>query len=108
MPPRTKKTTSTAPDAETVNGADDTWPAPVPIGDTSVLVKHYLDWPASADDLLIAGRLHKWAEKILDGDDYATVWVPLDPTNRQVGEFLLALEKISGIPFVTSVGSPAN
>ncbi len=86
----------------------DTWPKPVPIGGTTVLVKEYLDWPSSADELLIAGRLFKWAEKILAGDDYANVWVPLDPTNRQVGEFLLALEKISGIPFVTSLGSPTT
>lgn len=80
----------------------------VPIADTVVRVKHYLDWPVSADELLIAGRLHKWAEKVIVGDDFRTVWVPLDPTNRQVSEFILNLEKISGVPFVTQAGSPTT
>ncbi len=80
----------------------------VPIADTVVRVKHYLDWPVSADERLIAGRLHLWAEKVLEGDDYRTVWVPLDPTNRQVAAFIQDLEKITGIPFVTQAGSPTT
>jgi hypothetical protein len=79
----------------------------VPLGDTSVRVKHYLDWPTSADEYFIAGRLTIWAQKILHGDDY-TVWEKVDPTNRQTAEFIRALEKITGIPFVTSAGSPTT
>ncbi len=80
----------------------------VSVAGTVVRVKHYLDWPVSADELLIAGRIHKWAEKVIAGDDYRDVWVPLDPTNRQVGEFLRNLEEITGIPFVTQAGSPTT
>ncbi len=126
MPPRKKATAAAVAEtsdtkADTASGDldalrdevaaeddNDVWPKPVPLGDPTVLAKHYLDWPGSADELLLAGRLTKWAEKILHGDDYATVWAPLDPTNRQIGEFLVALEKISGIPFVTYAGSPPS
>lgn len=80
----------------------------VALCDTTVRVKHYLDWPSAADEYLIAGRITKWAEDILYADDYAKVWVPLRPTNRHVGAFLLALEEASGIPFVTQAGSPTT
>jgi hypothetical protein len=92
MPPRTRKAETPPGDLDgkaPANGAD-------------------LDGPTSADEYFIAGRLTIWASKILHGDDYAKVWEPLDPTNRQVAEFIQALEKITGIPFVGSAGSPTT
>jgi hypothetical protein len=125
MPPRTKKAETPPGDLAgktPANGTDlDAMRAEVaaepdaaadimvvPIGATSVRVLHYLDWPTSADEYFIAGRLTIWASKILHGDDYAKVWEPLDPTNRQTAEFIQALEKITGIPFVGSAGSPTT
>lgn len=125
MPPRTKKAETPPGDLDSktpANGADlDALRAEVsagpdaaadvmvvPIGGTSVRVKHYLDWPSSADEYFIAGRLTIWASKILAGGDYTKVWEPLDPTNRQVAEFIKNLETITGIPFVTSAGSPTT
>lgn len=124
MPPRIKKATPPADlaDKAPANGTDldalraevaaepdaDDGVKVVPLGDTAVRVKHYLDWPASADELLIAGRLSRWAEKIVVPEDYAGVWQPMDPTNRQVVEFITSLEKITGIPFGVHIASPAS
>ncbi|GAA2346969.1 hypothetical protein [Dactylosporangium salmoneum] len=83
-------------------------PYVVAIGDTSIVVKHFLDWPGSADDDLAAGRFGIWASKVLDGDNYAKVWKPMDPTNRQIIAFFGDLEVISGIPFVTRFALPTS
>lgn len=88
------------------DGGDE--PYVVAVGDTSVRVKHFLDWPTSADDDLSAGRFTAWAQKVLDGDDFATVWRPMDPTNRQVVAFFSDLEAVAGIPFVTRFASPTS
>jgi hypothetical protein len=80
----------------------------VPLAGTSVRVKHWLDWPTSADELLVAGRLTLWAEKVLYGDDYAKVWTAVDPTNRQTAAFIRDLEKITGVPLVASAASSAS
>lgn len=88
------------------DAADDTMA--IPIGDQVVRVKSFLDWPASADDDMAEGRLTRWARKIIVADDFAAIWVPMDPTNRQVVEFITNLEKISGVPFVTGHASPTS
>ena len=84
-------------------GAADT--LAVPLGDTVVRVKDFMDWPSSANEDLAYGRFTRWAAKVLDGDDFVKVWVPLDPTNRQVTSFLVDWEKISGIPLGTMLTS---
>ncbi|MER7280419.1 hypothetical protein ABT369_38880 [Dactylosporangium sp. NPDC000244] len=83
-------------------------PYVVAIGDTSVRVKHFLDWPASADDDLQAGRITAWAGKVLAGDDFTTVWANADPTNRQVIAFLTDLEQVTGLPFASRLVSPTR
>lgn len=83
-------------------------PYVVAVADTSVKVKHFMDWPSSADDDLAAGRMTTWAKKCLDGDDFAKVWQPLDPTNRQIVAFFTDLEAVTGIPFVTRYASPSS
>jgi hypothetical protein len=83
-------------------------PYVVALAGTSVKVKHFLDWPASGDDDLAAGRFTVWARKVLVGDDYTKVWQPMDPTNRQVIAFFSDLEAITGIPFVTRYASPTS
>ncbi|GAA2636910.1 hypothetical protein GCM10010399_82550 [Dactylosporangium fulvum] len=80
----------------------------VPFADTAVRVKHFLDWPASADDDLSFGRVTAWASKILAGDDFAKVWVKVDPTNRQVIAFFADLEKVTGIPFASRRALPTR
>ncbi len=83
-------------------------PFAVPFMDTTVTVKAILDWPLSADELLAAMRFGPWAEKILDGDDYANVWVPADPTMRHLIKFVEDLEATTGIPFGLQYASPTN
>jgi len=80
-------------------------PKAVPLADTTVLVKPFLDWPVSANDDLIAGKFTAWVRKVLHGDDF-DVWTRVDPTNRQLIEFLAAVEKISGLPLGSLVASP--
>lgn len=77
----------------------------VPLGNTTVRVKDFLDWPSSANDDLAFGRMTRWALKVLDGDDFEKVWAPMDPTNRQAIEFMRELEKIAGIPLGTLLTS---
>ncbi|MGI5247769.1 hypothetical protein [Dactylosporangium sp. CA-139066] len=88
------------------DAADDT--AIVPLADTAVRVKHFLDWPASADDDLALGRITAWAGKILAEDDFAKVWAKTDPTNRQVIAFMADLEKVTGIPFASRLVLPTS
>ncbi|GAA0719851.1 hypothetical protein Drose_06145 [Dactylosporangium roseum] len=80
----------------------------VPLADTAVKVKHFLDWPASADDDLALGRITTWASKILAEDDFAKVWSKIDPTNRQVVAFMADLEKVTGLPFASRLASPTK
>lgn len=85
--------------------ADDTMI--VPLAGTAVRVKHFLDWPASADDDLSVGRITAWARKILTEDDIA-VWTKMDPTNRQVIAFMADLEKVTGLPFASRLVLPIS
>jgi hypothetical protein len=85
----------------------DDGPKAVPLADTSVRIKPFLDWPVSANEELIAGRFTSWARKVLIADDFA-VWVKVDPTNRQLIEFLTDVEKISGLPLGSLITSPAS
>lgn len=70
----------------------------VALGDTKVRVKDFMDWPASANEDIGYGRYSAWARKCLAGDDFAKLWAPLDPTNRQVMEFLVLWSEASGLP----------
>jgi hypothetical protein len=85
----------------------DDGPKAVPLADTSVRIKAFLDWPVSANEELIAGRFTVWARKVLHGDDF-DVWVKVDPTNRQLIEFMTAVEKISGLPLGSLITSPVS
>jgi hypothetical protein len=85
----------------------DDGPRAVPLADTTVLVKPFLDWPVSANEELISGRYTAWARRILHGDDF-DVWTRIDPTYRQLIEFLGAVEKVSGLPLGSLVTSPTN
>lgn len=76
----------------------------VPLGDTTVRVKDFLDWPSSANDDLAFGRMGRWASKILHAEDFE-VWARMDPTNRQAIEFMREMEKITGIPLGTLLTS---
>jgi hypothetical protein len=80
----------------------------VPLGDTIVRVKDFMDWPSSANEDIAFGRITRWAAKVLDGRDYERIWAPMDPTNRQAIEFMVSWEKLSGLPlgtFLTSLTS---
>lgn len=70
----------------------------IALGDTKVRVKDFMDWPSSANEDIGYGRYGAWARKCLAADDYTTVWAPLDPTNRQVMEFLVRWSEASGLP----------
>lgn len=85
----------------------DDGPKAVPLADTTVLVKPFLDWPVSANEELITGRFTVWAKKILAGDDFE-VWTRVDPTNRQLIEFMTAVEKISGLPLGSLITSSVS
>lgn len=71
---------------------------PVKLGDTKVRVLDFMDWPASANEDIGYGRYSAWARKCLAGDDFVKVWAPLDPTNRQVMDFLVRWSEASGLP----------
>lgn len=77
----------------------------VPLADTTVRVKDFLDWPSSANEDLAYGRLTSWASKVVIPEDFTKIWAPMDPTNRQAIEFMAEWEKISGIPLGTLLTS---
>jgi hypothetical protein len=85
----------------------DDGPKAVPLADTTVRIKAFLDWPVSANEELITGRYTSWARKVLHPDDFK-VWVKVDPTNRQLIEFLTDVEKISGLPLGSLITSSAS
>lgn len=70
----------------------------IPLGNTKVRVLDFMDWPASANEDIGYGRYSAWARKALAEDDFAKIWAPLDPTNRQVMEFLVLWSEASGLP----------
>lgn len=78
---------------------DDTWPRPIPVGDVTVRVKHYLDWPMDSDQSLANVDLTNWARDVLAGDDFETIWKPAKPTLRQGLAFVKAVEVAMGVPF---------
>jgi hypothetical protein len=69
----------------------------VPLADTTVLIKDLLDWPSSANEDFLSARWTRWARKVLYSDNDFQTWAGLDPTNRQVSEFLGNWEKVTGI-----------
>lgn len=75
----------------------------IPVGDTVFRVKDFMDWPSSANEYLSIGRFSLWAQKALHPEDGA-LWMQVDPTNRQVGEFFRDWEKVTGIPFGNIAG----
>jgi hypothetical protein len=71
----------------------------VPLGNTTVRVKRDpLDWPGSANSYFARGLMTEWAQRVVHPDDFAQVWLPTDPTNRQIAAFIAEWEKISGLP----------
>ncbi len=89
---------------------EDAWPKLIPIGDATVRVNHYLDWPLSCDKQFGSGQFEEWAQKIIvkdgTGDDFADIWVPADPTLRQTFAFIRAVEVATGVPFAQHLGLP--
>ncbi len=94
--------------ATTPAADDDTWPRPIPIGDVTVRVKHYLDWPLDSDQHLANVDITTWARDILAGDDFDTIWRPEKPTLRQGLKFVKAVEVAVGIPFAPHLDSLTN
>lgn len=83
-----------------VPAADDkTWPRPIPVGDVTVRVKHWLDWPLDSDRYLAAPDIASWAADVLADDDFEQVWKPAKPTLRQGLKFIRAVEVATNIPF---------
>jgi len=87
-----------------------TEPVSVPLGDKQVRVKPPMDWKASAVEAIVAGRFTAWAQTSLvddetrdektgklTGSDDVAVWNKVDPTVRQVAEFLAAYSELVGI-----------
>ncbi len=64
----------------------------VPLGDGSVVVPDRDDWPCSANEDLATAMYRSWAGKVLSDADFA-YWLSIDPTNRMVGEFFVALHE---------------
>ncbi len=94
------------PNSELMNIADK--PFPVPFLDAEIRLKAILDWPVSADKLLVASRFEEWAAKILDDGQFAEVWEPADPSLRQIIKFVGDLEAKTGIPFGMQFISPSS
>jgi len=89
--------------------AGGTEPVSVPLADTHVRVKPPMDWKASAFEALREARFSVWAQTSLvndaeidddgkkSGSDDVAVWNKVDPTVRQVAEFLAAYSELVGI-----------
>lgn len=68
----------------------------VPIGDTEVAVLSDQDWPSSANEDMAMGLYGRWAQKALATEADIIAWFDLDPTNRQVADFLVEWAKRTG------------
>lgn len=77
----------------------------VPFAGTVIRVKDFLDWPATACDLLAVGRFTAAAGAIVHKDDFLTVWAEANPTNRQVIAFIGDVATVVGIPLQTLLTS---
>jgi hypothetical protein len=53
-------------------------------------------WKASVVRAMRAGDFDVWAEKALDGTDYADVWTKLDPDMDEITELFAAWNQASG------------
>lgn len=87
---------------------DDTWPRPIPLGDVTVRVKHYLDWPLDIDKHLAVIDIAGWAADAIAGDDFEKVWKAARPTLRQGLKFVKDVEVAVGVPFAPHLASLTN
>lgn len=91
--------------AEAANGTE---PVSVPLGGKTVRVMHPMDWRSSAMEALQVGNFQRWAQMCLvndagtdadgnaTGSDDAAIWLEVDPTNRQVVQFLIDYRNAGG------------
>jgi hypothetical protein len=89
--------------------AGGTDPVSVPLAGKTVRVKPPMDWRDSAFEALRSARFGVWAQSSLVNDlataedgtetgvDDTAVWAEIDPTYRQILEFLAAYEQAGGI-----------
>lgn len=59
----------------------------VPWGDRIFRILPGEEWRQSTNDALNEGRVNDWAADVMPTGDYE-VWLDLDPTNREFGEFM--------------------
>lgn len=100
---RAEVAAETDPDGNLPDGA-----VLVPLRDTQVAVLNPLDWPASANEDVNNERFYSWAMKALARDEDKQTWEQIDPTNREVVQFLLEdWPKVSGVAVGDSHASRA-
>lgn len=68
----------------------------VPLGAATVRIASPLDWRSSAHAALQRGDFEGWAEMCLAPGDYDDVWVPLDPTLREINEMFDEWGRVTG------------
>lgn len=59
----------------------------VPWGDHTFRILPGEEWRQSTNDAINEGRFNDWAADVMPTEDYK-VWLDLDPTNREFGEFM--------------------
>jgi hypothetical protein len=92
-----KKILPAQPDALDVLAAEasDTEFLTVPLAGKDIRVKDPMDWPSSAMRAMREGNFEVWAEKCLEDGDY-TIWQSVDPTYRQIAQFMAAYRDAGG------------
>jgi hypothetical protein len=73
----------------------------VPLGDSVVRIKDFMQWPTSANEDYAYGRFTRWAQKVLVEGDYQ-VWAGMNggtgPTNGEVVDFIRVAQEVTGFP----------
>ncbi len=68
----------------------------VPLGDVEVAVLPDGKWPSSANEDMVVGLYHRWAQKALARDEDVETWYELDPDNDMVTQFFIDWAKATG------------
>lgn len=117
MPPPRKRTAPAAKPATDIQALRDEVAAEqpvsaktkyiaVPLADTVVrVIEDFWEWPAVTNDLIAVGRFTQAAGQIVHPVDFKTTWVAVNPTNGQVRDFMVEIEKVIGIPLATLLTS---
>lgn len=95
-PPTTNPVDALAAEVKAEQTANPDGTTEAPLGDATVRITSPLDWRSSAHAALQRGDFEGWAELCLAGDDYENVWVPLDPTLREINDMFEEWGRVTG------------